>query len=244
MSSELLSLPRELRNQIYELVLLHPQPIEPFSHYGWQQHSLLGLLSVNKMVHREASSIFYGQNRFDLFYVTCETLASFWGQIGRNNADCIRHIYIRFPDVCFDSEDVSIKENSIDILANIQSSCANLSTLKIPLFSTDGMELQLAAYENPKVATEALELANTHFRRIQSLDEIIVEVCEEAPSAHVRKEMESLGWTIHTPRMDYWLGYFKLLEHGGCDSDSVGDDDDDDNLDIGTDSDFIEKSGV
>lgn len=42
--------------------------------------------------------------------------------------------------------------------------------------STSAMEIELDAQENLKIVTEALELVDTHFRTILSLEEIVVEV--------------------------------------------------------------------
>jgi len=197
MSSNFFSLPRELRDQIYELVLLHQEVIDPWVDYDRRQKLTPELLHVNKTIHREASSLFYAQNRFDFTMGTPEDVASFLGQIGRNNADYIRHICVGFPKFLYlDPGDVTLEDDSVGILANIQSGCANLSTLTTSLYSTNAMELRLDALDNPKVVTEALKLVNTHFRGLSSLEEIIVEVYEDGPSDHIRRKMESHGWTI------------------------------------------------
>ena len=157
-----------------------------------------GLLRANKAVHREASSLLYSQNRFDFTIVTSDHLALFLGQIGRNNAAYIRHICVDFPKfLSLDPGDITLEDDSVGIIANIQSYCPNLSTLRTSLYSTDAMELRLDALDNPKIVTEALKLVNTRFRAISSLQEIIVEVYD-GPSDHIRREMESHGWTIST----------------------------------------------
>lgn len=60
------------------------------------------------------------------------------------------------------------------------------------------MEFWLDALDKLKIVTEALKLVDTHFRAISSLQEIIVEVYEDGPSDHIRRKMESHGWTIST----------------------------------------------
>ena len=201
MSSNFFSLPRELRGQIYELVLLHREVINPrvesslwFSRPQFKLNT--ELLHVNKTIHHETSSLFYSQNRFDFTMGYPEDVASFLGQIGRNNADYIRHICVDFPNFLFDPV-VTLDDYSVRILANIQSGCANLSTLTTTRRSTDMWEHRLNALCNPKVVTEALKLVNTHFRAISSLREIIFEVYHDGPSDHMRSEMESHGWTIN-----------------------------------------------
>ena len=246
MSSKFFSLPREIRDQIYELVLLHQELIDPWADYDQRQKLTPKLLHVNKTIRHEASSLFYSQNRFDFTMGTPENVASFLGQIGRNNTDYIQHISIDFPNFLYlDPGDVTLEDNSAGILANIQSGCANLSTLTMSLYSTNAMELRLDALDNPKVVTEALKLVNAHFRAISSLQEIIVEVYEDGPSDHIRREMESHGWTIsiaeYVEEEDFDRS-FSDLEYNGYGYDSGGSDDDDENYDIDNDSDFWRRA--
>ena len=58
------------------------------------------------------------------------------------------------------------------------------------------MALKLDALDYPKIVTEALELVNTRFRAISSLQDIVVEVYEDGPSYYVRRKMEGHGWTV------------------------------------------------
>ena len=241
------SLPSELRNRIYELRLVHQEPIDPWANYNRRQKLTPALLRANKTVHREAGSLFYAQNRFDFTMGTPEDVASFLGQIGRNNADYIRHISIDFPKFLYlDPGDVTLEDDSVGILANIQSGCANLSTLTTSLYSTNAMELRLDALDNPKIVTEALKLVDTRFRAISSLQEIIVEVYEDGPSDHMRRKMESHGWTISTTENveeEDFDRSFSDFEYGDYSyGDDCGDDDYDD-YDIDNDSDFWRRAG-
>ncbi|KAI3323876.1 hypothetical protein HD806DRAFT_495831 [Xylariaceae sp. AK1471] len=242
------SLPSELRNGIYELILLHEEPIDPWTaSLGFLQERLTpGLLRANKAIHREASSLFYGKNRFNLSDATPEDVISFLEQIGSKNAAYIRHIVIDFPVFLhLDPGDVTLVEGSVSILVTIQSRCTNLSSLKMPLYSTNTMELRLDNLDNHKVATEALELVDTHFRAITSLQEIILEAYEDGPSGYIRQRMKSHGWTISTIEFveedwgrsfsdfdddDYGYGY----DYGG--------DNGDDDYDIDNDSDFWRRA--
>lgn len=54
-----LSLPSELRNRIYELLLMGEEPIDS---WPGKPTCLLDIFRVNNAIHREASSIFYAQN--------------------------------------------------------------------------------------------------------------------------------------------------------------------------------------
>jgi len=69
---------------------LHQELTDPWIDYNQRQELTPGLLRANKTVHREASSLFYAQSRFDFTMATPEDVALFLGTIGRNNADYIR----------------------------------------------------------------------------------------------------------------------------------------------------------
>jgi len=242
MSANFFSLPRELRDRIYELVLLHQEPIDPWLDYDRRQKLTLELLHVSKTIHREASSLFYAQNRFNFTWGTPEVVASFLGQIGRNNADYIRHMCVSFPRfLCLDPDGVTLEDDSVGILANIQSGCANLSTLTTSLYSINATEVRLDAQDNPKVVAEALKLVDTHLRAISSLREKIVEVYEDGLSDHMRRKMEDHGWIIRI------VEYVEEEDFDRCfsDFDDRGDDsgdDDDDGYDIDNDSDFWRRA--
>ncbi|KAI4277007.1 MAG: hypothetical protein L6R38_005521 [Xanthoria sp. 2 TBL-2021] len=241
--SNFFSLPREIRDQIYELVLLDQEPIVPWFYYNGRHKLTLALLRANKTVHHETSSLLYARNRFDLTIGTPENVASFFARIGRKNADHIRHIYVDFPRFLrVEPDNVTLYDESAGILANIQSSCVNLTTLTMSRSCIYDMEVDIKAQDNPKVATEALELVNTHFRAITSLQEIIVEVYEDEPSDHIRRSMESHGWTIRTishVEMEGSDGIFGDFYSFGDDDD---DDDDDDSYDIDNDSDYWRRA--
>jgi hypothetical protein len=239
MSANFLRLPSELRNRIYELCLLHTEPIDPWAEYNELQELTLGLLCANKTVHRETSSLFYALNCFDFTMATPEGIALFLRTIGRNNANSIQHVYINFPTF-YDLEpsNVALAEGSIGIFANIQSSCANLITLTTSLHSTDHIELRLDALDNPQIVTEALKLVDTHFRAISSLQEIIVKVYESGPSGYIRREMESHGWKISVIEdVEEW-GRDRFWEDASDNDYGYGDDD----YDIDNDSDFWRRA--
>jgi hypothetical protein len=197
MPTNFLSLPSELRNKIYEQLVVDHEPIDPRFGHNLQYKLTPGLLRANKIIHREASSLLYAQNRFDFTVSISEDVASFLEQIGRNNATYIQHIYIRFPQFFYlDLHDVTLEDDSLRILAKIQSDCTNLSTLTTSLGSTNSIELRLDELDHPKIVSEALALVDARFRAISSLREIIVEVYENGPSGHIRREMKRHGWTI------------------------------------------------
>jgi hypothetical protein len=201
MTANFLSLPSELRNNIYEQLLVLQDPIVCSTHSWFRSFHLgaltPGLLLVNKTVHREASSLLYAQNRFDFTMCIPEYVASFFDQIGRNNANHIRHIYINFPSILnLGEHDATLEEDSIHMLARIQNDCTNLITLRTSLDSTDTAAFELDALDSPKAVVDMLALVDARFRAISSLREVIVEVYEDSVSAHIIDEMKSRGWTV------------------------------------------------
>ncbi|PVH72111.1 hypothetical protein DL98DRAFT_389088, partial [Cadophora sp. DSE1049] len=130
-----LDLPSELRNQVYELCLLHQGPIEyPFDEY-YPVHGLTsGLLRVNKTLHHEASSFLYAHNCFDLSGASHEDVAFFLGKIGYMNASYIQLIIADFPDFRkLEPGNVTLEEDSSDTFSIFQSCCANLRTFTMSL---------------------------------------------------------------------------------------------------------------
>lgn len=206
-----LSLPSEIRNRIYELVLVHDEPVHPFkppwSIIRQELTDTSGLFRASKTIHREASSMFYMRNHFDFTNCVSWDIASFLQQIS-SHAAYIRHIRIDFPRFGSGLKvgKFVLGEESANTLANIRSDCPNLSSLTTSLFSTSVMEDKLGRLRKLEVITEMLRLVNTCFRAISPTQEleIIVEVYEDSVSAHIRDTMRDCGWTIST--MDYAEG--------------------------------------
>jgi len=225
-------------------------PIDPVLRYYHQQNTTLGLLRANKVVHHEASSLFYGHNRFDFTSLGPDQVASFLKEIGSNNAGYIRHVLIDFPRFLYlEPGDVTLEEDSISILSSIQSNCLNLSTLTTSLYSTHDAELRLDRLDNYKVANEVLELINSRFKAISSLQDIILNVFFDGPSDHIRGRMKSHGWTISTTEYeeeeeDDWnrsLSDFDDYDYGYRDY-GYGDDDYAALHDFDSDSDFWRRA--
>lgn len=248
MPANFLSLPSELRNNIYEQLLVLEEPVTLPTKLWLTQSQIQeltpGLLRANKTVHLEASSILYGQNCFDFTICTSEDVASFLEQIGHNNASYIQYIRVEFPEFHYlDLHDITFEDDSVRILAKIQSNCTNLVKLTTSLHSTNAMEVRLEALDYPKIVAEGLALVDARFRAISSLQEIIVEVYEDGPSDYIRREMKNHGWTIRE------IEYVEESDFNRFFSDTEDDDyryDDysgGDDYDIDDDSDFWRRAG-
>ncbi|KAL8867254.1 MAG: hypothetical protein Q9198_008584 [Flavoplaca austrocitrina] len=139
MPANFLSLPREIRDQIYELVVTQQESIDP-----WTVHHAPGLLRANKIVHSEATRMFYALNYFDFTTGIADIIISFFGLIGHNYADQIGHIIIAFPDfISLHSHDITLGRLSVSILANIQSNYPKLSTPTTSRNSTNATDSTL-----------------------------------------------------------------------------------------------------
>lgn len=242
-----LSLPAELRNEIYIYLLVRTEPIDP----GHGDHELVpNLLSTNSAILHEATSLLYGHNRFDLTLSTwnSELTSQFFDTIGFVNSSHLRCIRIDFPGLRDLEEDISLEEDSLHILEKIQSHCTNLKTLIVASESTSIMENRLDSLDSPTICAKALALVAARFKTISSLQEIIVEVYEERPSSDIRRKMESHGWILNVVEPveeEEWNNdrTWDDVEDDESLYDDYDDDDyDDDDYDIDNDSDFWRRA--
>jgi hypothetical protein len=248
MSTNFLSLPSELRNRIYELCLVWEEPINPCMDYFYSgQEVSPTLLRANKTIHREARPLFYGQNCFDFTMITRDRVTPFLEIISRSNADYIRQVRVDFPMFrSLDLGDVTLEEDSISIFANIHSGCANLSTLTTNPPSRNDERFCLDGLDHPRIAAQALELVNTTFRAISSLQEIVIEVCENTPSHYMKEKMKSHGWTINVVECvdeDSYGSIFGDIEEQDWYDNDYDDDYLNNEYDIDTDSGFWRRAG-
>ncbi|CZS79267.1 unnamed protein product [Fusarium graminearum] len=106
---------------------------------------------------------------------------------------------------------------ALGILESISTSCTGLSTLRTSLGTTAYMESRLCDLFDGNRATEALQLANTHFRAFPSRPEIILEVYEDAPSAFLRASHQGYKLGKLTDKSDFDVSLDVLEEEEvGC----------------------------
>lgn len=191
-------LPSELRNTIYELLLLHSEPIDPWHRFRLKLTT--GLFRVCKTVHHESTSLFYSRNRLDLTAAYPKILDLFFEKIGSRNAACVRDVLIRFPEFPnLEPGNVAIDEGSIKMLTTLQSNCTNLNTLRTCRQSTDAMECWLNVMKKKfDTGLEALELVNTHFKAIPSLREVVLYAYDDGPGVETRQRMKEYNWKLST----------------------------------------------
>ncbi|KAJ5948688.1 hypothetical protein N7454_001995 [Penicillium verhagenii] len=236
MSASFLSLPSELRNEIYKYLLVCREPIDPWSR---ENRLASNLLFTNKTVLHEASSLLYGNNCFDLTAWNSKLITEFFDAIGSVNASYLRFIRIDFPRLHNIEDEVRLEKGSLSTLEKIQSCCTNLKSLTTTLSTTYSIERQLDSFDSPVIRCKALALVAAQFRAITPLQDIVMEVYEEGSSSDIRKEMQSYGWILQVVKPvieeDEWEdGRGQLWEE----DDYYPRDYDDDDYDIDNDSDF------
>lgn len=204
MPSSFLSLPSELRNKIYELVLCDQHCIYPWRD-GEKHVPSVEILYTNKLIYKEASFLLYRQNRFSFAEVDTSLLGTFIDQIGSINAGFIRHLIIEFPRV--DTKDprsevplgdfVALHEGTATMFAAIQSHCTTLRTITT-FFHPDLIPYIIAESRDSELATRWLKIVESQFKALPSSPTIIVKfyACQRLHS--IRKRLESLGWIIRT----------------------------------------------
>ncbi|KAI1857243.1 uncharacterized protein JN550_013378 [Neoarthrinium moseri] len=195
-----LSIPGELRNQVYALLLVsEDEHINPCRSYRRPTLFPVGLFRINKTIHVEASAVFYTKNCFDLTSASSEDVALFLRRIGSANAANIGQIYMNAPRFQnLDRHDITVHNDDLSVLASIQRSCVNLNSITTSLYSTKNMGTWLDNLEDYEAATNALKLANVHLTAISSVTKITLEVSKDTPSDLLKRCMHKFGWSTHT----------------------------------------------
>jgi hypothetical protein len=114
-TSTLLRLPGELRNQIYESILIFSWPVVVYREAGDDgprepatslYSQLTALFLTCKQIHSEAGRLFYSRNKFALPAIACTAphqvqinflMRWFLDPIGPRNASAIQHLRVPFP---------------------------------------------------------------------------------------------------------------------------------------------------
>ncbi|KAK8005797.1 hypothetical protein PG990_011834 [Apiospora arundinis] len=202
-----LSLPHEIRDQIYELSLVANELIDTRTHDGrWIDVFTCGI----------AIGLLLG-NVFDLSFD--ESIASSIERMG-NNVGYLRHVVIGFPIIDYvyprhlEFEDripdvITLVNNHFSFLADSLSRCTKLTTITVSECHTPYPILWPFGFENnPQIIPEVLELANTRLRSISSLEKITIRMDTwifDQLDKSLQSELEKLGRriteviTVHDP---------------------------------------------
>jgi hypothetical protein len=136
-----LSLPPEIRSNIYDLLLVAPNGIMTCSHKDFKPHPQI--LRVCQQIHTEASPILYGKNQFHLVLQNLRAIHSGrhgWINCGARNISCIRRLNVdSYPapslwDPFYDEQAVAADVGtgpSVLNFINLTSQMGNLESLTL-----------------------------------------------------------------------------------------------------------------
>ncbi|KAE8405644.1 hypothetical protein BDV37DRAFT_281781 [Aspergillus pseudonomiae] len=205
-----LSLPIDLRNNIYRQVLAVPHPIFlfqdprcPIESFAPEKPSQwLVLLYTNHQVSKEAKAL-YNTNEFVLEESTKRQgslVKSFLNCIGPVNAGFLSYLRMDFPAterVDGQLGEIKIRKDGLQTLRLLQEQCTNLKTLETLVYGPN-YGLLTDQEIDIRLLRDALQDINTQLRAIEPLDRIIVRVCSGSATPPTIEFMEELGWIIFT----------------------------------------------
>ena len=193
MPTDFFSLPGEIRNKIYEYLLVHDDSIAPW-HKGFGLSP--NILATSKRTLHEARPILYGGNCFNIFSDP-DKAREFFNTIGLINVHHLRSIRIAFPlrnneeNLKNDNEPVC-EDPSLATMDIIIKSCVNVETVTFSLVSFELLGCSLDG-EYGVILAEV----DSRLREIPALKDVIVEACSGGFAMAIRQEIEEgLGWLM------------------------------------------------
>lgn len=208
----ILTLPVEIRYDIFKRLLAVPEALYLFQDPGSlmeafmpnKPHAWLALLHTSRQISYEARVVLYGSNRFTLEEVEVASyrsniLKSFINSIGSVNASFLSQLRISFPAterVDGQSGEIRLREDTLQRLQLLQNECTGLKTLEALIYGKSSSYLITEDQDNIKLVRDVLVEIDTEFRRIASLNTIIVRFCSGSPAAWVKDFLEGLGWIV------------------------------------------------
>lgn len=181
MPTDFLYLPSELRNGIYERVLIfkHPMFMNEMDLGNWTPDVPWGIFHVSKTVRHEACSVFYTQNCFRYTPYDLD-------QLDVQNASYIQHLAIDFPRLLCGL--YNLLQDEVSTLDAIRRKWLNLKTIKLTREWI--MSRGFGGLVN------FIPLVNRHLKTIPTLETIIVELFPDETNERVRTRLQESEWTI------------------------------------------------
>jgi hypothetical protein len=213
-TTNLFSLPLEVRNDIYQRVLDLGRPLYLFQEeeeedvfgkvglfYSDPPVQWLSLLYTNWQLHDEASAELYKLTRFNLVLDGGENnlLPSFLACIGSFNAAHLSHIVIGFPSAEMEKspeDKMVLKAVDLSVLKLLAEKCLKLATLEMDLSGTAAEWLAHSSDKDLQAVREALLQVDAQLRAIPSLNKILIGVDDEHPAFEATVLMQQFGWLI------------------------------------------------
>ncbi|KAJ5804777.1 uncharacterized protein N7518_001080 [Penicillium psychrosexuale] len=192
-----LSLPVEVRNEVYKYVLTVPdtiylfqdpggpvQSFEPQKPYRW-----LALLYINRQIYDEAKVVLYGTNHFTLQEV--ETMQSEGGLL-KSFLNCIGPT----KRVEGQSGEVRLREDSLQSFQLLQKEFTHLKTLETIAYSRNSRSLLQGNLDDTKPAQEVFLEIDAQLKGIVSLKKFTIRVYSGSPDTWAREFLQKLGWVV------------------------------------------------
>jgi hypothetical protein len=194
--------PGEIRNKIYEELLVVPDTITIECIFTLGRVFLRVLLKrtrphpaillANKATNQEATLILYSENQFEFLnrdLASSETnnspLKEFLDYIGPINASFLRHLIINPPGYIYYTNNTMGLGIHNSPLMLIQEKCTSIAILEIFLHEAGD-----SIYGNE------LDVLHTHVSSIPSLQEVRVAAHRGVYNAKVLEKMRSWGWIV------------------------------------------------
>ncbi|KAF7877701.1 hypothetical protein EAF04_001372 [Stromatinia cepivora] len=211
--SGFLSLPRKVRDDIYQRLLIVAHPLYLFQEKGAEAVEMfapdrpvrwLALLYTNRQIHEEACAVLYQLNNFTFMNTTqhqANLLQSFLTCIGSINASQLSHICINFPvaeNVKDQPGKLILREDDLRSLKLLQEKCTKLTTLEALVYSYNPIGLAKASQDSDdlRLIQEVFSQVNRQFNAIPSLKKIIVRFYNGSPTHEVKELMQQLQWIV------------------------------------------------
>ncbi|KAK4042993.1 hypothetical protein C8A01DRAFT_32938 [Parachaetomium inaequale] len=226
--SLLFSLPREIRNDIYQRVLFVSHPLYLFQEETGPSDKVglfaperpparrwLALLYPNKQLHDEASAVLYGLSHFALVDATAgknhaNLLSSFLGRIGSVNAGCLSHLCINFPAAVGNSEEEDVTADQqageedafLGELRLLREKCTSLVTLEMMVYGRHAKGVTVASHDpdNSQLVRGVLSRMDAHLKAIPSLRRVLVRLYSGPLAPDVVEWMHGFGWVVSVGR--------------------------------------------
>ncbi|KAJ5094219.1 hypothetical protein N7456_010080 [Penicillium angulare] len=211
-SIDFFSLPREVRQIIYERVLSVPFVLHIFQDPGCsvelfaprKPYAWLSLLYVNRLVSEEARSAFYGTNWVTFMEVEKiqppgTLLKSFLKTIGPVNGSFLSRIAINFPATEIIEgypEIIEIRKETLQSLRLLQKGFVGLKTIELLIFNRTTRRLVEEDQIIHASARNALLKINVELRAIPSLNTIAVRYTSGSPGPSAKAFLEKLQWSV------------------------------------------------
>ncbi|KAF1818732.1 uncharacterized protein K489DRAFT_89320 [Dissoconium aciculare CBS 342.82] len=207
MPISLLELSAELRNTIYEAVLLDPEPIRLESKFYEQRAPGCRLLRVNRQIHREANATFYAQNEFDVSDSLLKNISFILNSMGRNVA-LIHSFRLEFPH-CYRRQQggkIIPEGDCTKILSIVRSKCINVRYFNFCLYhnvrvghesiSTFSIRRGISDRKHRDLCERLLEEHAEKFRTFHKVQKVVIEVVPHQHHHHFLEAINQRGWAL------------------------------------------------